>query len=199
MIEAILTLILATALLLGSPGPAPLALAATGASFGISRGLPFLCGVIAGLGAAAIGSVLGIALLFSTYPAIKLWVQIAGGLYIVYVAYKIATAPILTKEFDNSHQVPGFADGFILNLLNPKAYAAFLAVFAQFTLPLASPSWALLVTAIIALAVGAVVDVLWLYFGGVIGRLFKHERQARMLRITFAILMLLAVLWAFSQ
>ena len=199
MIEAILTLILATALLLGSPGPAPLALAATGASFGIGKGIPFLVGIIAGLGAAVIGSLLGLAVLFATYPAVKFLVQIAGGLYVLYLAFKIATAPALSVELDDAHHVPGFADGFILNLLNPKAYAAFLAIFAQFTLPLPDTSWALLTTAAIALTVGAVVDVLWLCFGGVIGPLFKNARQARILRISFAILMLLAVLWAFSQ
>ena len=38
MIEAITTLALTTALLLGSPGPAPLALAGVGASFGFKQG-----------------------------------------------------------------------------------------------------------------------------------------------------------------
>lgn len=42
MLESIVSLIAATGLLLGSPGPAPLALAATGATFGIRRGAPFL-------------------------------------------------------------------------------------------------------------------------------------------------------------
>ncbi len=41
MIEGILTLILVTTLLLGSPGPAPLALAGISAAFGIRRGMPF--------------------------------------------------------------------------------------------------------------------------------------------------------------
>ncbi len=42
MVESIVALITASALLLGSPGPAPLALAATGATYGIKGGIPFL-------------------------------------------------------------------------------------------------------------------------------------------------------------
>ena len=48
MIEALLTIAFTTAILLGSPGPAPIALAATGAAQGFTRGLPFLCGILLG-------------------------------------------------------------------------------------------------------------------------------------------------------
>lgn len=56
MLESIVSLIAATGLLLGSPGPAPLALAATGATFGIRRGAPFLAGILLGLSVAIIGA-----------------------------------------------------------------------------------------------------------------------------------------------
>lgn len=63
MLESIVSLIAATGLLLGSPGPAPLALAATGATFGIRRGAPFLAGILLGLSVAIIGASIGLAAL----------------------------------------------------------------------------------------------------------------------------------------
>ncbi len=129
MIEALLTLLSTTALLLGSPGPAPLALAATGATFGYKKSIPFLLGILSGLAVAIFCASIGLATLFVTFPTMKLICQLAGAGYILFIAYKIATAP--TSIADAPINPPNFKDGFILNLLNPKAYAAFLAIFSQ--------------------------------------------------------------------
>ena len=195
MIESLATLISVTALLLGSPGPAPLALAATSATFGIKKGFPFLIGILSGLAVAILGSVFGFAVLFSTYPNVKLVLQITGALYIVYVAYKIASAPVIPIASETSERVPSFLDGFILNLINPKAYAAFLAIFSQFSLPLENVSISYLFTGLVCFFVAVIVDILWLCLGGFIRELFTEPRKARLLRIVFSVLMVLAVIW----
>lgn len=198
MTEPLITLISVVALLLGSPGPAPLALAAVGASFGVKRGLPFLFGILAGLSVAIISAVITLSTLFTIYPAAKIGIQLLGGCYILYVAFKIASAPVIEGS-GNAENIPTFAHGFILNLLNPKAYAAFFAIFSQFALPLQSNALSLFLTGVVCLLVATVVDALWLMLGGVIRPLFKRPLQARVLRITFAILMVLAVAYAFYK
>lgn len=198
MIEALLTLVPVVALLLGSPGPAPLALAAVSASFGIKKGIAFLCGILAGLAVAMIGAVIGLSALFSLYPSSRLVVQIIGGLYIFYVAFKIASAPVIIDS-KSQNKTPTFADGFILNLLNPKAYAAFLAIFSQFSLPMQSSSTSLLATASVCMVVALLVDSAWLALGGILKPLFKKPLQARILRIVFAVLMIIAVAWTFLK
>lgn len=194
MIESLFTLITATALLLGSPGPAPLALAATSASYGVRNSLPFLFGILAGLSFAIVGATIGLAALFSSFPSLRFACQVLGAMYIAYIAFKIATAPVVS---DNASKLsPGFKDGFILNLLNPKAYAAFLAIFSQFLLPFDNSSIAYLMTGITCLLVAAVVDALWLLFGGALRPIFSRPTQARIVRIVFALLMIVAVLYA---
>ena len=199
MTEALLALVSATALLLGSPGPAPLALAGISAAFGIRRGLPFLLGILAGLTVAIIGATAGLAVMFQMYPSARLIVQIMGGAYICYVALKIATGAVANTNSQDKQAPPRFIDGFILNLLNPKAYAAFLALFSQFLLPFPDQAAAFISTALVCLLVATVVDFAWLCFGGVIGPLFRQPRQARIMRITFAVLMMGTVLWMFVQ
>jgi len=49
MLEALFSLVSVSFLLLGSPGPAPIALAASGATFGVRESVPFLTGILAGL------------------------------------------------------------------------------------------------------------------------------------------------------
>jgi threonine/homoserine/homoserine lactone efflux protein len=197
MFESILLLIVATALLLGSPGPAPIALAATGATYGIKNGIPFLLGILSGLIVVIIGSAVGIATLFNTFPTVRLTVQVIGALYIFYVAQKIARAPIIISG-SNTETKPSFVDGFILNLLNPKASAAFLSLFSQFIIPLESQAMSYVLTALICFAVAVIVDTLWLFLGSFLKPLFEAPKSARILRIIFALLMVIAVVFALA-
>ncbi|WP_299002378.1 LysE family translocator [uncultured Shewanella sp.] len=197
MIEAIITLITTTALLLGSPGPAPLALAATGATHGIKKGTPFLIGILLGLSFAIVGATLGLTTLFSYWPELQWSMQLLSAFYLTYVAFKIATAPITSPLNTTKESTPLLSDGFILNLLNPKAYVAFLAIFSQFILPFSNEAHSYIATGIVCLIVAAIVDTLWLCFGGLLRPLFSHPIQARILRVTFAILMILTVIWTF--
>jgi threonine/homoserine/homoserine lactone efflux protein len=176
-----------------------LALAATGATYGIRGGIPFLIGILLGLFAAILGTIIGLGALFAAFPNARIVVQACGGLYIFFIAIKIATAPVTPSNAIQPHRARKLMDGFIINLLNPKAYAAFLAIFSQFLLPVNDHLQALALTGAVCLSVATVVDILWLCFGGIIGPIFKKPRQARILRVTFAVLMIMAVLWAFSN
>jgi len=197
--EAIISLATASALLLGSPGPATLGLAGVGATYGIRGGIRFLGGILVGLCAVILGATLGLATLFASFPGARIFVQVIGGLYICYIAIKIATAPHVADSVTVARDRPRFRDGFILNLLNPKAYAVLFALFSQFLLPISSVAGAFVTTALVCFAVAVVVDSIWLSFGSIIRPLFKQPRQARFVRVLFAVLMVGAVLWAFTQ
>jgi len=196
MFESIVSLIVATGLLLGSPGPAPLALAATGATYGIKKGTPFLFGILCALVVIIFGTTVGLATLFAVFPNEKMVVQVVGALYIVYVAQKIARAPVLDTADETQKDPPTLTDGFILNLLNPKAYAAFLAIFSQFLLPFQSDLLSYFVTATICFMVAVIVDTLWLVFGGLLRPVFESPKSARILRVSFAVLMVIAVMFS---
>ncbi|MCG8413785.1 MAG: LysE family transporter, partial [Pseudomonadales bacterium] len=92
-----------------------------------------------------------------------------------------------------SAKQPAFVDGFLINLLNAKAYAVFLAVFSQFLLPGDSPIVAYGLTGLVCFGMGVTVNITWLWFGSAISPLFRRPRAARILRSTFAVLMVVAV------
>jgi len=197
MLNEVLSLVSITALLLGSPGPAPLALAAIGASVGVKLGLRFLAGVLLGLLVASIGSAIALSLILVINPITKQMVQFLGAAYILYIAYKVASGPVFQEGAGLAQACPGFIDGFILNLLNPKAYAAFFALFSQFALAADTQLLSLLYTGIIAFLVAVIVDFLWLVLGGVIRPLFQQPRAGRSMRVGFGVMMVIAVLSAF--
>lgn len=195
--ESLFSLIIATALLLGSPGPATLALAATGATFGIKTGSRFLAGILIGLCIVILGAGLGLSALFTAFPSVRLSMQVIGGLYILYIAYKIATAPLLNAHEARQNNAPTLLDGFILNLLNPKAYAAFLALFSQFQLPMENTALGFITTGAVCFLVATIVDCIWLALGSSLRPLFESPRSAKTLRMSFASIMVVAVLFTF--
>lgn len=196
MIEAIITLLLATIVLLGSPGPATLSLAAVGATFGVSRGLPYLAGILTGLMCAMAGAVFGVATLFVKWPEARWIIQSLGAAYLFYIAYRIATAPILAQGEAAPHLTPGFRDGFILNLLNPKAYAAFFVLFSQFLLPFANVTISYSITSMIIAIIMVAIDSTWLIVGSTINAVFTNPKTARATRVLFALSIVVATVWA---
>lgn len=193
MLEAIGSLVLAATLMLGSPGPATIALAATGAVFGIRGGLPFLWGILSGIAVVIVLGAAGVVALFNAYPSSRTAVGLIGAAYICYVAYKIATAPLLPTDRDANALAPSFRDGFILNLLNVKAYAAFLALFSQFALPFSSTFVSTVATAFIAYIVVVIVDATWLVIGRFLTPVFESPTLARPTRILFGLLVVLSL------
>ncbi|MFC3031537.1 LysE family translocator [Pseudoalteromonas fenneropenaei] len=197
MLEVVFSLAITTVLLLGSPGPAPLALAATGASYGFRLGLSFLTGILCGLAVVILSAAVGIAALINAAPDLKHVCQLFGAAYILFIACKIAMAPVATSS--STLNMPVFRDGFILNLMNPKAYAAVLALFTQYTIPVESNWLATLISACVVFTVAVVVDTIWLGLGGILKPIFASPKQARVLRVIFAILMIAAVIYAVEQ
>ncbi|TQF67940.1 LysE family translocator [Pseudoalteromonas luteoviolacea] len=193
MQEALLSLALTTFLLLGSPGPAPLALAAVGASIGVRAGMSFLIGILSGLLVAIIASATGLGALLLSFPQLTKILQLGALAYLFYVAYKIASNNSGLAELNN--QTLGFKDGFILNLLNPKAYAACIAIFANTNIPIESSFQAGLVAAMTLFVVAVIVDSLWLYLGGLLHRVVKTNKQLKYLRVFFASLLVLLLLF----
>src|SRR6185436_17980675 len=75
-----------------TPGPNNMMLLASGANFGFRRTLPHLMGVSIGFGAMVFAVGLGLGGLFTAYPALYDVLRVVGGAYMLWLAYRIATA-----------------------------------------------------------------------------------------------------------
>ena len=113
--------------------------------------------VFAGLGVTVVAgiwsslAVLGVNAVFAAHPLLRVAVQVAGGLYLVYVAIRLwrgsSAAAAQLKMSANA----AFRLGFTTNILNPKSALFFGSVFAT-SLP-SQPTWELVAVAV-ALVVG---------------------------------------------
>jgi threonine efflux protein len=107
-------------------------------------------------------AVLGVHAVFAAHPRLRALLQVAGGLYLCYVAVRLWRSGAPAKQVEQSELAPfaAFRLGFLTNILNPKSALFFGSVFAT-ALP-AEPSVALLAAAIAVVFVNALVWHLFL-------------------------------------
>lgn len=197
MIGNTLILIAAALPLMGSPGPATISLASLGAAFGFWNALPYLMGIILGTIVVLAIIATGVTGVMSSEAWLLVVLRIAAVAYILYLAWKIATAPVgqaPTGAGGRSGVVIGsFLPGLGLAVANPKAYAAIGAVYAGYSI---TPEHLLLDTFLkfIALAfMAAVVNTAWLVFGSTFSRFLEDPSVGRAINIAFAIMLVLSV------
>lgn len=130
MIQTTIALILFLFPLAYSPGPGNIFFAANGARFGFRATIPANAGYHSATWfvTAAIG--FGFLAAIERYPRIFDALKIAGGLYVLWLAWKMMKAGTLDTS---DHAKPAsFIDGAALLLLNPKAYVIIALMFTQF-------------------------------------------------------------------
>jgi threonine/homoserine/homoserine lactone efflux protein len=181
----ILTLILAAAVVMGSPGPTTMSITAVGAAFGPRRSLGYLCGIVVGTSAVLLVVAVGIVSMLVSLPWLAPVLATASAAYIFYLAFRIATAPPLSAQHRDA-SAPSFGGGFLLGVANPKAYVAIAAVFAGSTFPVESPLLeALIRTAILGFMI-VVIHVCWLLAGISLSRFLRDPKSSRVANFLFA-------------
>jgi threonine/homoserine/homoserine lactone efflux protein len=187
--DALIALILAGLVLAGSPGPNTMSLAAAGAAFGAPRSFAYMVGLAVGMFAVMVIVASGVVAMLLAVPGIAPVATVAALLYFVYLAWKIAKAPPLS-EADPKARAPSLGDGLLQSLINPKGYAAMLALFASHTLIVASLVNDAALKIAVTMAIIVFVNVVWLYVGAGLARTFRSPRANRIINITFAVLLL---------
>lgn len=187
--DALLALILAGLVLAGSPGPNTMSLAAAGAAFGARRSIAYMVGLALGMLVVMVVVASGVVAMLLAVPGIAPVATIAALLYFVYLAWRIATAPPLS-EAGPERPAPSRTDGLLLSLVNPKGYAAMLALFASHTLIAASLVSDAVLKIVVTMAIIVFVNVVWLYVGAGLARYFRSPRASRIINVTFAVLLL---------
>lgn len=195
--DALPGFLIAAVALAGSPGPATLSLAAAGAAFGARRGLSYLVGLVLGMVAVMALVASGMVGLLLAVPGVAPVVAALAAIYFLWLAWRIATAPPLSKE-GASRAPPALAAGLLLSLVNPKGYVAMAALYSGFTLlPGRLGADVALKLALLTLVI-AFVNVAWLLAGAALTRFFRDPRTNRIVNVAFALLLVGSVALAFA-
>lgn len=150
----------------GTPGPANMALMATGARFGVRTALPFVAGVALGKQLIIWPMGFGLMELAEAYPMVFSFLKYASAAYIIWLAWNIANLRLTANAAIGT--APGFFAGLMVHPLNPKAWAMIIAGFTNFVAPGTSTLEATAVIALCLLACQIMLHPLWTFAGALI-------------------------------
>jgi len=187
-LQPLLTLILASTVVMGSPGPSTMSALAVSAAFGLRRSFVYVLGLILGTTAVLLAVATGVVAMLLSLPALGRMLIYASAAYVLYLAWQIATAPPIADQPADVPS-PSFAPGFVLAVANPKAWFAIAAVFTASTLSAGSSA----LDAVLKIAVLAVMIVLihlaWVFAGASLSRFLRDPMISRIANVAFAVVL----------
>lgn len=183
LLTALAAFALATSI---TPGPNNFMLMASGANFGFLRTLPHMMGV--GLGFVFMVVLVGVGLiqLFDAYPVSYTVLKVFSVLYLVFLAWKIATAAPADAEKTTGKPFT-FLQAALFQWVNPKAWAMALTAVSVY-----APSQSVAAITLVALIFGAInlpAVGSWTLLGQQMQRFLTSPRRLRIFNVTMAVLL----------
>ncbi|TLF52090.1 LysE family translocator [Halomonas urmiana] len=172
-----------------TPGPNNMMLTASGANFGFLRTLPHMLGISIGVMGLMGAVALGLGTLFEQWPPLQQGLKLIGSVYLLWLAYRIATAPPPDGDLADAGARPlTFWQAAVFQFANPKAWVMAISGIASFTLS----GDAFLASAVVVIAVMGMTNLpsiaLWAGFGVAVGRLMTTRRHWRIFNAVMGLL-----------
>ncbi len=189
MLFSLMSFALATAC---TPGPNNIMLTASGVNYGFARSIPHMAGVVAGfiiLLAACAG---GLGLLFTSFPAVHTALKVAGGVYLLWLAWKVANAGRLQRTDSESGRPFTFLQAAAFQWVNPKGVLTALSAVALFVRPPSALTDTILMLAVFAVATVIAVTV-WTAFGTVVSQALREQHHAQIFNVVMALLLVVSI------
>jgi len=120
-----------------TPGPNNLMLMASGVNFGFRRTIPHMLGIGAGFLSLLLSVGFGLGAVLAAWPALHLALKIAGGGYLVYLAWRIAMSRSMGEKGGGTARPMTFLEAAAFQWVNPKAWVMAVTAMAVYTNPAA--------------------------------------------------------------
>lgn len=119
-----------------SPGPGNFLLLASGVNFGFGRSLPLILGISVGFLGMVVLVGLGLGRILNGHPLLGDSIRVACGIYVVWLAVKIARSRSLGPDGQQQIGRPfSFVQAATLQLVNPKAWTVAIIVTGSYVDP----------------------------------------------------------------
>ena len=175
-----------------TPGPNNIMLAASGVNFGFTRTIPHVAGVAIGFLVLLAGCGAGLGLVFKAVPDLQIVLKIAGGLYMLWLAWKVANAHQARAPEKPPARPLTFLQAAAFQWVNPKAVVAALSAVALYVRPgHALHDFAVLLAVLAVATAGSAAT--WTGFGVALRRLLRDPAHARLFNIAMALLLVASI------
>ncbi len=176
-----------------TPGPNNLMVLTSGVNFGFRRTVPHMLGIIFGFVVLLLAVGFGLGALLTLYPPLHLALKIAGGAYLLYLAWRIALSRSMSTGEGTGGEPMTFWQAAAFQWVNPKAWVMGVTAMALYTNPEAP-----LLTVLVVTAAFGIVSVpslsSWTAFGTALRGLLSNPVRLKWFNIVMGLL-LVASLW----
>ena len=174
-----------------TPGPNNLMLMASGANFGLQRTVPHVLGVSGGFTFMIVLVGIGLAQVFETFPVAHTILKVVSVIYLLYLAWKIATAAAPVASRGEGKPLT-FLQAAAFQWVNPKAWSMALTAVTVYNPVHSLP--AVILTAAIFGAINLPTCSAWIILGRQAARWLTSRARLRAFNGAMATL-LVASLW----
>ncbi|MGE0499302.1 MAG: LysE family translocator [Rhizobiaceae bacterium] len=176
-----------------TPGPNNIMLLTSGVNFGFRRTIPHMLGISTGFASLLAGVGLGLGAIITAFPGLHLMLKIAGGAYLLYLAWRIAMSRAIGDRKKENGKPMTLFEAAAFQWINPKAWVMAVTAMAIYT----NPERQFLTVAIVTL-VFTLVNLpsvsSWAGFGVALRGFLSEPRRLKWFNITMGLL-LAATLW----
>ena len=170
-----------------TPGPNNISSASMGIMFGYKKTLSYLFGIVSGFFLVLFLSGLVSKSLLSIFPSFELPLRIIGAIYILWLAWHTFRA---SYSFDEKNQVLlGYPNGFLLQLLNPKAIIYGLTLYSTFLISLTTSLLFLVISAFLLSLVSFTAISSWTLFGAAFRAYLNQPKAKQGINIVLSLLL----------
>ena len=178
-----------------TPGPNNLMLMSSGLNFGLKLTVPHLLGVAIGFTTMIVLVGIGVVQLFELYPMSYQILKVVSIVYLLYLAFNIATAKAQHQSVKGNVKPLTFVQAALFQWVNPKAWTMALTAISVY-----SPTNSLFAVTVVALIFGAInlpCIGCWAVLGDRMQKVLQHSTHVIWFNRGMALLLVLSIATAF--
>lgn len=179
-----------------TPGPNNIMLMTSGLNFGFGRTLPHMAGVAFGFGFMVLVVGLGLGAVFAAYPAFHTVIKFVGAAYLLYLAWRIATAG--TAKGEGRGRPLTVIEASAFQWVNPKAWVMAVGAVTAYAAIAPFPANMLVIAGLFSV-LGVASAVTWMLFGTALRRVVSDPKAVRVFNLVMAGLLVLSLIPVFLE
>ena len=175
-----------------TPGPNNVVASYSGFNFGILKAVPHILGVTLGFTSLVLFLTIGLINVFKLFPMIQEIMKYLGTLFLIYLAYKIATSSV--SDDTNKENPVKFIETFLFQYLNPKG--VMVAIIVVSTYVELGENYISHATQVVFLAFlfSSTSITLWTFIGKFLRKFATNEKFIKYFNYAMSVLLLLSII-----
>jgi threonine/homoserine/homoserine lactone efflux protein len=182
-----------------TPGPNNILVASSGVNFGFRATVPHILGVTVGYPLMLLLVGVGLAKIFTEVPRVHAVLKYVCIAYLLYLAWRIASAPVLNAEMRRSARPLTFLQAAAFQWVNGKGWVVALSAVSTYTVVNATLTMQVLALAALALLITLASVCCWTLFGSVLRQYLHTERRRRWFNYSMAALLVASIVPVFWE